>query len=108
MHVNSKRHGTVQTIILLTDIIDIPTIYLQLRTVRKVATNNDTNNINGKNLPTSATRQSNHYTNPHNELHSCMTAHPSTTNDATSTSKTSIRRSQRILNLRQQLETLKT
>ena len=87
--------------------IDIPTVYLQLKTVRKVATNNDTNinNTNVKNLPTSATRQSNHCTNPDNEVHSSMTTHPSTTNDAISTSKTPIRRSQRIRNLRQQRET---
>ena len=34
--------------------IDIPTVYLQLKTVRKFATNNDTNinNTNVKNLPT--------------------------------------------------------
>ena len=46
------------------------------------------NNTNVKNLPTSATRQSNHCTNPDNEVHSSMTTHPSTTNDAISTSKT--------------------
>ena len=87
--------------------IDIPTVYLQLKTVRKVATNNDTNinKTNVKNLPTPATRQSNHSTNPDNEVHLSMTTHPSTTNDAISTSEIPIRRSQRIHNLRQQRET---
>ena len=87
--------------------IDIPNVYLQLETVRKVATNNDTNinKTNVKNLPTPATRQSNHSANLDNEVHSSMTTHPSTTNDVISTSEIPIRRSQRIHNLRQQHET---
>ena len=63
--------------------IDIPTIHLQLKTSRKIATDNDTNasNTSVENLPTSATHQSNLSTIPDNEEHSSMTMHPSTTVD---------------------------
>ena len=63
--------------------IDIPTIYLQLKTIRKIAPNNDTNasNTNVENLPTSAIHQSSDFTIPDNEEHSSMTTHPSTTVD---------------------------
>ena len=98
--------------------INIPTVYLQLKTVRKVTTNNNINinnsnnivknNINNifKNLPTTATRQSNHTTNPDSKVHSSMATNPSTTNDVISTSKTPIRRyTQCIHNLGQQRKT---
>ena len=63
--------------------IDIPTIYLQLETVRKIATNNGTHttNINVENLPTSATHEPNYSIIPDNEVHPSMTTYPSTTND---------------------------
>ena len=81
--------------------IGIPTVYLQLETVSKVATNNDTNihNTNNKNvnLTISPTLHA-------NEVHSSMTKHPSTTNDAVLTSKEPVRRSQRIHSLTQQRE----
>ena len=63
--------------------IDIPTIYLPLKTIRNIATNKDTNasNTNVENLPTSATHQSSHSTILDNEEHSSMTTHLSTTVD---------------------------
>ena len=64
-----------------------------------------TTNTNVENLPTSATHRSNHSTISENEVHSCMTTHPSTINDGVLTTKEPIRRSQRIHSLRKQRET---
>ena len=86
--------------------IDIPTVYLQFKTVRKNSVNNDTNitNIDIVNLPITlqSTSRTHHYYNsndtliPNNNVESSMTTHPSTTSDNTSTCKEPIRRSQRI------------
>ena len=82
--------------------IDIPTVYLQLKTVRKNSANNDTNitNTNIVGFPialqsTSRTRHSYHSNDtliPYNNVQSSMTTHPSITNDNTSSCKKPIRR----------------
>ena len=82
-------------------------MHLKLKTIRKIATKNDTNatNTNAENLPTSATHQSNHSIIPDNEVQPSMTTHPSTTNHSVLTSEEPIRRSQRVHSLTQQRET---
>ena len=51
-HGNLNRHGTVQLDGNTTNRnIDIPSVYLQLKTVRDVATNNDTNMTDVENRP---------------------------------------------------------
>ncbi len=97
--------------------IDIPTIYLQLKTLHRSSTNNDVNMTNTNNvhspialLSTSTTQYSNrsHNNTPDNRVQSTMTTHPSTSNNIInnirSTSKQPIRRSQRIRS--QQRETI--
>ena len=69
--------------------IDIPTVYLQFKTVRKNSVNNDTNitNIDIVNLPItlqSASRTHHSYNShdtiiPNNNVESSMTTHSSTT-----------------------------
>ncbi len=85
--------------------IDIPTIYLQLKTLYRSSTNIDVNMTNTNNvdvpialMSTSTTQHSNHSNNntPNNKVQSTITTHPSTTNNIRSTSKEPIRRSQRI------------
>ncbi|XP_028415011.1 uncharacterized protein LOC114538091 [Dendronephthya gigantea] len=88
--------------------IDIPAVYLQLKTKRKDSINNHINVTNNNlNPPASDTQQSNHSTAtiPDNEMQSTMTTHPSTTTHIRSTSKQPIRRSQRIQSLKEQRET---
>ena len=89
--------------------IDIPTVYLQLKTVRKNSVNNNTKitNTNIVNNPiTFQSRSTTHSYNsndtliPNNNVQSSMTAHLSTTNGKTSTCKEPIRRSQRIATAR--------
>ncbi len=81
--------------------IDIPTIYLQLKTLHRSSTNIDVNMTNTNNvalMSTSTTQHSNHSNNntPNNKVLSTIKKHPSTTNNIRSTSKQPIRRSQRI------------
>ncbi len=85
--------------------IDIPTIYLPLKTLHRSSTNIDVNMTNANNvdvpialMSTSTTQHSNHSNNntPNNKVQSTITTHPSTTNNIRSTSKQPIRRSQRI------------
>ena len=92
--------------------IDIPTVYLQLKTVRKNSVNNDTKitNTNIVNLPiTLQSISTTHSYNasdtliPNNNVKSSMTTHlhtVSTTNDKTPTCKEPIRRSERIATAR--------
>ena len=89
--------------------IDIPTVYLQLKTVRKNSVNNNTKitNTNIVNNPiTLQSRSTTHSYNsndtliPNNNVQSSMTTHLSTTNGKTSTCKEPIRRSQRIATAR--------
>ena len=82
--------------------VEIPTVYLQLKTTRKCpANNNDTmTNTNFQiTIPsTSATQQSKHSNDaiPSSGIHSTMTTHSSTSNEIRSTTEQPIRRSQRI------------
>ena len=89
--------------------IDIPTVYLQLKTVRKNSVNNNTKitNTNIVNNPiTLQSRSTTHSYNSNdililnNNVQSSMTTHLSTTNGKTSTCKEPIRRSQRIATAR--------
>ena len=82
--------------------VEIPTVYLQLKTTRKFATNNNdtmTNNNFQITIPsTSATQQSKHSNDaiPSSGIHSTMTTHSSTNNEIRSTTEQPNRRSQRI------------
>ncbi len=83
--------------------IDIPTIYLQLKTLHRSSTNIDVNMTNTNNvdvpialMSTSTIQHSNHSNDntPNNKVQSTITTHPSTTNNIRSTSNQPIRRSQ--------------
>ncbi len=80
--------------------IDIPTIYLQHKTLHRSFTNDvNMTNINNVHSPiallsTYTTQYSNRSNN--NKVQSTMTTHPSTSNNIRSTSKQPIRRSQRM------------
>ena len=82
--------------------VEIPTIYLQLKTTRKCPTNNNDTMTNTNfqiTLPsTSATQQSKHSNDaiPSSGIHSTMKTHSSTSNDIRSTAEQPIRRSRRI------------
>ena len=83
--------------------IEIPTIYLQLKTIRKYPTNKNNTMANDINFPitflsTPATQQSNHSNDVISiyQTYSTTTTHSSTTNQIRSTTEQPIRRSRRI------------
>ena len=82
--------------------VEIPTVYLQLKTTRKCPTNNNDTMTNTNfqiTIPsTSPTQQSKHSNDaiPSSGIHSTMTTHSSTSNEIRSTTEQPIRRSQRI------------
>ena len=83
--------------------IEIPTIYLQLKTIRNNPTNKNNTMANDINFPTTllstpATQQSNHFNDviSIDQTHSTTTTHSLTTNQIRSTTEQPIRRSRRI------------
>ena len=83
--------------------IEIPTIYLQLKTIRNNPTNKNNTMANDINFPTTllstpATQQSNHFNDviSIDQTHSTTTTHSLTTNQTRLTTEKPIRRSRRI------------
>ena len=83
--------------------IEIPTIYLQLKTIRNNPTNKNNTMANDINFPTTllstpTTQQSNHFNDviSIDQTHSTTTTHSLTTNQTRLTTEKPIRRSRRI------------